>query len=75
MFLSIMKKHVSHMTYSLPTDLFKAFDCIKQDLSIAKLAAYGFDSRALSFVFSYLNKRKQRTKIHKKYIPTTPSLI
>ena len=59
----------------LLTDLSKAFDCIKHDLSIAKLAAYGSDSRALSFVFSYLNKRKQRTKIHKKYIPTTPSLI
>ena len=39
----------------LLTNLSKAFDCIKHDLLIAKLAAYGFDSHSLSFVFSYLN--------------------
>ena len=48
---------------ALLTDLSKAFDCIKHDLLIAKLAAYGFDSHSLSFVFSYLNERKQKTKI------------
>ena len=46
----------------LLTDLSKVFDCIKHDLLIAKLAPYGFDSHSLSFVFSYLNERKQRTK-------------
>ena len=46
----------------LLTDLSKAFDCIKDDLLIAKLAAYGFDSYSLSFVFSYLNERKKKTK-------------
>ena len=45
---------------ALLTDLSKAFDCIKHDLLIAKPAAYGFDSHSLSFVFSYLNERKQR---------------
>ena len=40
------------------------FDYIKHDLLIAKLASYGFGSHSLSFVFSYLNERKQRTKIH-----------
>ena len=54
---------------ALLTDLSKAFDCIKHDLLIAKLAAYGFDSRSLSFDFSYLNERKQRTKIHNSYSP------
>ena len=43
---------------ALLTDLPKAFDCIKHDRLIAKLAAYGFYSHSLSFVFSYLNERK-----------------
>ena len=43
---------------ALLTDLSKAFDCTKHDLLIAKLAAYGFDSHSLSFVFIYLNERK-----------------
>ena len=54
---------------ALLTDLSKAFDCIKHDLLIAKFAAYGFDSYSLSFVFSYLSERKQRTKIHNSYSP------
>ena len=54
---------------ALLADLSKAFDCIKYDLLIAKLAAYGFDSHSLSFVFSYLNKRKQRAKTHNSYSP------
>ena len=53
----------------LLTDLSEAFDCIKHDLLIAKLAAYEFASHSLSFVFSYLNERKQRTKIHNSYSP------
>ena len=54
---------------ALLTDLSKAFDWIKHDILRAKLAAYGFDSYSLSFVFSYLNERKQRTKIHTSYSP------
>ena len=54
---------------ALLTDLSKAFDCIKHDLLIAKLAAHGFDSHSLGFVFSYLNERKQRTKIQNSYTP------
>ena len=54
---------------ALLTDLSKAFDCIKRDLLRAKFAAYGFDLHSLSFVFSYLNERKQRTKIHNSYSP------
>ena len=52
---------------ALLTELSKAFDCIKHDLLIAKLATDGFDSYSLSFVFSYLNERKQSTKIHTSY--------
>ena len=54
---------------ALLTDLSKVFDCIRYGLLIAKLAAYEFDSHSLSFVFSYLNERKQRTKIHDSYSP------
>ena len=45
--------------------LSKAFDC--HNLSIAKLAAYGFEDSALGFIFNYLKKRKQRTKIGDSY--------
>ena len=54
---------------ALLTDLSKALDCIKHDLSIAKLAAYRFESDSLSFVFSYLNKNKERTKMRTSYRP------
>ena len=52
---------------ALLTDLSKAFDCIKHDLLIAKLAASGFHSHLISFAFSYLNERKQRAKMHNSY--------
>ena len=52
---------------TLLTDLSKAFDCMKHDLFIAKLAGHGFDSHSLSFLFSYVNEGKQRTKIHNSY--------
>ena len=39
---------------ALLTDLSKAFDCIENDLLIARLAAYGYNSHSLSFAFSYL---------------------
>ena len=50
---------------ALLTDLSKSFDCIKHYL----LITYGFESHSLSFVFSYLNERKQRTKIQDSYSP------
>ena len=48
----------------LLTDLSKAFDCLRHDLLIAKLAAYGFDQPSLCFIFSYLSGRTWRTKVN-----------
>ena len=37
------------------------------DLSKAKLEAYGFENNALSFIYNYLTKRSQRTKVKNSY--------
>ena len=46
---------------------FKTFDCLSHNLLISKLNAYGFDNKAVRFVFYYLTSRKQRTKITDTY--------
>ena len=46
------------------TNLSNAFDCLNHKLLIAKLEAYGFDIRALEFIYNYLKERKQRTKVN-----------
>ena len=51
----------------LLTDLSEAFDCRKQALLNAKLAAYGFDGPSLCFVYSYPLDRTQRTKVNNAY--------
>ena len=48
---------------ALLTDLSKAFDCMKHDLLIAKLHAYGFSAQSLKLINSCLSGRKHRTKI------------
>ena len=48
---------------SILMDLSKAFDCIDHELLIAKLAAYGLDSRSLKLFKCYLNNRFQRTRV------------
>ena len=45
-------------------DLSKAFDCIPHDLLTATLHAYGFNKKALTFLYSYLRRRKQNVKIN-----------
>ena len=45
-------------------DLSKAFDCIRHDLLIAKLHAYGFSREALALINDYLTNRQQRVKVN-----------
>ena len=52
---------------ALLTDLSKVFDCLSQELLIAKLHAYGFNLPALKLIQSYLSNRKQRTNINATY--------
>ena len=47
-------------------DLSKAFDCIPQELLIAKMDAYGFSEHALTFFFSYLKRLKQSVQINNR---------
>ena len=49
------------------TDLSKAFDCLSHDLLIAKLEAYGFGHSALTFIYDYMENRKQRVKVDGSY--------
>ena len=51
---------------ALLTDLSKTFDCL-HDLLIAKLHAYGLDTKSLKLMLSYLTNRKQRVKINDTY--------
>ena len=48
-------------------DLSKAFGRMNQDLSIAKLGAYGFQKDALSLIKSYLTKRRQRVRLNSNF--------
>ena len=52
---------------ALLTNLSKAFDCLNQELHIAKLNAYGFTLPALKLVHDYLSDRKHRTRVNNSY--------
>ena len=44
-------------------DLSKAYDCLPDDLLLAKLSACGFDETAIALIANYLANRYQRVKI------------
>ena len=45
-------------------DLSKAFVCIPHDLLVTKLHTYGLSNDAVTFIYSYLKRRKQGVKIN-----------
>ena len=49
------------------SDLSKTFDCIPHGLLIAKLNAFGFDKKSMSFISAYLYNRKQKTKVGSEF--------
>ena len=48
-------------------DLSKAFTCLPHDLLVAKLEAYGLDTKTLKHMLSYLSGRKQCVKIRNSF--------
>ena len=48
-------------------DLSKAFDCIPHDLLIAKLHTYGFNEKALTFLYSYIKQYMLVVKIWQNF--------
>ena len=50
-------------------DLSKVLDILNHDLLIAKLEAYGFCGKSISYTHSYLSKRLQKTNINCDFIP------
>ena len=52
---------------ALMADLSKAFDCLHNELLIAKLEACGFDIKSVKLIQQYLSNRKQRVKVGNAY--------
>ena len=48
-------------------DLSKAFNCLPHELLVAKLEAYGLDTKTLKLMLSYLSGRKQCVKIRNSF--------
>ena len=48
-------------------DLSKVFSTLNHKLLIAKLGAYGFDIKALHYIKSYLDNRKQRVRVDNNF--------
>ena len=58
------KKSLDNKSFVGVLDLSKAFDCIPHDLLVAKLHPYDLSEDAVTFVHSYLKRRKQGIKIN-----------
>ena len=57
--VTILFHHFSHhLSYFM--DLSKAYDCLPDDLLIAKIGPYGLDRSSLKSLMNYLNSRRQR---------------
>ena len=52
---------------AIMTNLSKAFDCLHNELSIAKLDANGFDIKSVKLIQQYLSNKKQRVKVSNAY--------
>ena len=52
---------------ALMTDLYKAFDCLHHELSIANFNANGFDVEFVKLIQHYLSNRKQKIKVGNAY--------
>ena len=48
-------------------NLLKAYDCLRHDLSIAKLEAYGLANGSLNFLLDYHTFRKQKAAVSSSY--------
>lgn len=48
-------------------DLSKAFDCVRHDILIAKLSAYGLSELSLRLISSYLSERLQVVKVNSTF--------
>ena len=51
----------------LLTDFSKDFDCISEQLLIARVSDYTFLFKAFEFIYSSINSRKQRVRINKSF--------
>ena len=53
--------------FAIFMDLSKALDTLNYILLITKLGAYGFDAKALYYIKSYLDNRKQRVRVNNNF--------
>ena len=56
--------HEKFLVCTVFMDLSKAFDCIPHNLLIAKLDAYGFSQKTVTFIYSYRKRRKQKVNVN-----------